>query len=365
MAGDQSRQGDDLARAAAGESDARLMSLKDHQSSCVKAIGMLPVFLTIDTEFSSGMFAHGSARDWKDNFRTCIACETSSGDVGIFYQMDVADKHGLKLVFFVDPMPALVWGIEPIKHMVSPILERGHDVQLHLHPEWLAFAQSNPLGDRTGKNLAEFSAEDQLVLLTVALEALMAAGAPFPTAFRAGNYGADDNTLRCLSQLGIPFDTSFPPGLAQSDCRLSFGADVLTPTRWHGVTELPIGAISSRGDSRRHVQLTAMSDWELRDATRHAVSAGWPAFVIVSHSFEMMNRKRGTSNRIVRFRFERYCEWLAGQSAAKTMDFRDPGLQDLLWRDPPGPATPLLPHNPARELLRVGEQAVANLVYSR
>ncbi|WP_156840792.1 polysaccharide deacetylase family protein [Novosphingobium aquimarinum] len=326
---------------------------------------MLPVFLTIDTEFSSGMFGQGAARDWEDNFRTCIACETSKGDVGIFYQMDVADRHGLKLVFFVDPMPALVWGIEPIKRVVGPILERGHDVQLHLHTEWLAFAESNPLGSRTGKNLADFSAEDQLVLLTVALETLMAAGAPFPTAFRAGNYGADDNTLRCLSQLDIPFDTSFPPGLDQSDCRLSFGAHVLTPTQMHGVTELPIGAISSRGDSRRHVQLTAMSDWELRDATRHAVAAGWPALVIVSHSFEMMNRKRGTSNRIVRYRFEQYCEWLAGQSAARTADLRDPGLNDLLGCDSLTEPTQLLRHNPTRELLRVGEQAVANLLYSR
>ncbi|PEQ12701.1 hypothetical protein B2G71_10365 [Novosphingobium sp. PC22D] len=324
---------------------------------------MLPVFLTIDTEFSSGMFARGEGRDWQDNFARCLSCETTGGEVGIFYQMDVADRHGLKLVFFVDPMPALVWGIEPIKRVVGPVLDRGHDVQLHLHPEWLAFAQTNPLGTRTGRNLADFTREEQLVLLAWAVERLTAAGAPRPVAFRAGNYGADDNTLHCLGELGIAFDTSFPPGIGRSDCRLSFGSETILPVARHGVTELPIGAIGGRGLRRRHAQLTAMSQWELRSATRHAQRSDWPAFVLVSHSFEMMNRARGTANRIVQTRFERYCAWLAAQPGIETCDFRDAARNARLASTRDHQAARLMPYNPAREIMRIGEQALANALY--
>ena len=65
--------------------------------------------------------------------KTAASVLTPDGEVGIEYQMDVFDRHGLKAVFFVDPMPALVWGVEAISDVVGPIVARGHDVQLHLH----------------------------------------------------------------------------------------------------------------------------------------------------------------------------------------------------------------------------------------
>jgi hypothetical protein len=118
--------------------------------------------------------------------------------------MDVFERHGIKAVFFVDPMPALVWGTAAIEDVVGPIVVRGHDVQLHIHTEWLELAgDANPLGMRTGMNIKDFGVEEQCVLLDYARGVLIAAGAPGPVAFRAGNYGANDDTLRALAQLGI------------------------------------------------------------------------------------------------------------------------------------------------------------------
>jgi hypothetical protein len=57
---------------------------------------------------------------------------TPKGDVGVEYQLDIFDRHGLKAVFFVDSMPSLIWGVQSITDIVEPIIERGHDVQLHL-----------------------------------------------------------------------------------------------------------------------------------------------------------------------------------------------------------------------------------------
>ena len=325
---------------------------------------MLPVLFTIDTEYSSGLFSNGVARDRAENFSRCIACETDKGPVGIHYQMDVFDRLGHKAVFFVDPMPALVWGPEAVEEVVTPILQRGHEVQLHLHTEWLAHAADNPLGSKTGQNLADFDAHDQKVLLEYAIEQLIAAGAPRPVAFRAGNYGANDDTLGALSELGLEFDSSHPPGIANSACGIGLGAGDLLPTQRNNVTELPIGVIEAAKDTQRHAQLTALSHAELAASVDHAFRNGWPAFVIVSHSFEMMNRQRRIPNQIVKARFEKFCE-----SVAKKPDCRMVGLAELdaaqlvqASESVPRPVQTLR-YRATRTAWRTGEQALANLLY--
>lgn len=324
---------------------------------------MLPVLITIDTEYSSGLFKSGAGRSCDDNFARCVECVTGSGPVGIGYQMDVFERRRLKATFFVDPMPSLVWGTDAIRRVVQPIIDRGFDVQLHLHTEWLDLADGNPLSSRTGQNIADFPFEDQKRLISFAAETLMAAGAPAPVAFRAGNYGANDDTLRALAELGIGMETSFPPGLDQSACEISLTRDVLAPLAHHGVTEIPIGAIGGKGAARRHAQITAMSLWEMTSAIRHARDENWPALVLVSHSFEMMNRRRGIANRIVKYRFERLCEWLAAEPGVTTTDFTDRQFTDRITGAAlPGGQT-LLPHNPLRTYLRMGEQALANALY--
>ncbi len=156
---------------------------------------MTGVYITIDTEYASSLAGLGRA----ENFARSIAGETPEGPAGVFYKMRLMERCGLKGVFFVDPMPALIWGVAAIEDVVGPIVEHGHDVQLHLHTEWLAFANgANPLPGRSGANLKDFTFEEQCILIDYAALTLGAAGAPRPVAFRAGNYGANDDTLRAL-----------------------------------------------------------------------------------------------------------------------------------------------------------------------
>jgi hypothetical protein len=178
---------------------------------------MTKVYFTIDTEYEFGFAARHGLAARAENFARSIRGATPAAEAGIFHQMDVFERHGLKAVFFVDPMPALVWGAGAIAEVVEPILERGHDVQLHIHTEWLALAgEASPLPGRTGRNIKDFDLGEQVRLIGWASDALVAAGAPRPVAFRAGNYGANDDTLRALAQLGIACDSSHPPGIADS-----------------------------------------------------------------------------------------------------------------------------------------------------
>jgi hypothetical protein len=320
---------------------------------------MTKVYITIDTEYSAGLAVRMGRDCRQENFARAIACTTPAGAVGVGYQLDRFERHGLKAVFFVDPMPALLWGIEAIADVVGPIAARGHDVQLHLHTEWLALAGAdNPLGDRTGHDIKDFAFDEQCRLIDYARGVLMAAGAPPPIAFRAGNYGANDDTLRALAALGLRYDTSHCPGIAGSACAIGLGSDDRHPIEHCGVIEVPTGCIAGFGGGLRHAQLTALSGSEMLAAIRHARSDGAGCFTLVSHSFELLSRDRARINHIVKRRFDRLCAGLAALDGVATATYAE---------DPPrlraGRAPAALPHNPLRTGLRIAEQAAANALY--
>lgn len=321
---------------------------------------MTAVYITIDTEYSAGL-AHGpDPASQRENFAHSIAGETPFGAFGIFHQMDVFDRYGIKAVFFVDPMPALLWGVGAIAEIVEPILARGHDVQLHLHTEWLEFAgQASPLPGRTGRNLADFSFEEQVELIAFARDTLMKAGAAAPVAFRAGNYGADDNTLRALREVGIGCDTSYPPGIPHSACAISLGSEARLPLDHLGTLEVPVGAVRSFGGSLRHAQITALSAWELLAALRYSRARAISEFTIVSHSFELLSRDRRRPNRVLTRRFEKFCRGLARMPGVESRTY----AAGLPLIEPVSAAPPALPHSEVRSFLRMAEQMLANTLY--
>lgn len=325
---------------------------------------MTNVYITIDTEYSAGLAlrakGEGLGGGQAENFARSISCETPDGAVGTEYQMDVFDRHGLKGVFFVDPMPAMLWGNQAVADVVGPIVERGHDVQMHIHTEWLKLAgKNNPLGNRIGGNMADFSFEDQVTLLGYARGQLIEAGAPAPVAFRAGNYGANDDTLRALKWAGMRYDTSHSPAIPNSASRISLGAGDRRAMNHAGAIEVPVGCIDSFGQSLRHAQITALSTWELLAAIRHARSQGSAQFTIVSHSFELLSRDRSQVNRVVQRRFERFCAGLEKMSGVETATYSDNPPQVARAGGP----RPVLHHSEVRSALRMAEQALGNALY--
>lgn len=323
---------------------------------------MVALYVTIDTEYEPGFTAKHGAGSRAANFDRAIRGATPAGDVGIFHQMDVFDRHGLKAVFFVDPMPALLWGTGAIADVVEPILTRAHDVQLHLHTEWLAIAgDANPLGLSRGPNLKDYSFDEQCRLLELATDVLMDAGAPRPVAFRAGNYGANDDTLRALAQVGFTHDSSHPPGLMEGACEIALGEEHRVPIKRHGVVEVPIGCIGDAFGGLRHAQLTALSYREIIAALRHARKQGEESFTIVSHGFELLCRKRTRVNKVVSRRFEKVCEAIAAMTDVETATYADKPPEPVCEavQEPASvmPAAPLLNGS------RLVEQALANALY--
>ncbi|WP_439115326.1 polysaccharide deacetylase family protein [Hydrogenophaga sp.] len=316
------------------------------------------VYLTVDTELASGLYRLLGPGGEKEIFDRSIRGRTNKGDVGLGYQMDVLERYGLKGVFFVDPMPSLVLGVPVIREMVKPVVERGHDVQLHLHTEWLQYADCSPVEGRLGSNIKDFTLEDQSTLIKYASGALVEAGAPAPVAFRAGNYGANDDTLRALGLNGIQYDTSFCPGIDQSACQIELPREVNQPVEHCGLIEVPIGAISGANGRRRHAQLTALSAWEIMAALDHAHQMGAEGFTLVSHSFELMSRDRTKANHIVRHRFEKVCAALGARQYLNTATYHlnPPVVSNV-------PSFELLGHSYVRTVARNIEQAASNYFY--
>src|SRR5882724_7865539 len=124
---------------------------------------MLNVYLTVDSELSPNNFQRGvSLREEMD---LSFYGRTSSGSFGVPFQMDVLDAHDLKGVFFVEALFACAAGLDPLREMVAVIRNRGHDVQLHVHSEWLPATKPRLLPGRSGLNMHCFSEDEQADLI--------------------------------------------------------------------------------------------------------------------------------------------------------------------------------------------------------
>jgi hypothetical protein len=321
---------------------------------------MTSVLVTTDTELSFTL--HRKGFDPLDNLRVAVMGEAADGAWGIGYQMQRLSAHGLKGVFFVEALNSRVFGLDILKRVVDPILTAGHDVQMHLHTEWLKWIDEDIVGDRRGTNIRDFTYDDQHRLLEVAVEALQRAGAPKPTAFRAGNYGANNDTLRALASLGLSYDSSYNQPYVGEACTIETDAPLTAPARLDGLTEVPITYFEDYPGHTRALQVCAASAAEFQAVVRQAVEQNRPTVVVVSHSFELLNVKRTRANRLLLKRFDDYCALMQERAAdLKSVTFRDLALGDLAAASRPKALT----SNPMRTALRMIEQSVGTYLYDR
>ncbi|HEX8241242.1 MAG TPA: polysaccharide deacetylase [Allosphingosinicella sp.] len=304
-----------------------------------------PVLLTIDTELRWDW--RGSS--WQDN----LALSFDPAGVGIAYQLDRLAAYGLKACFFVDPMPALHYGLEPIRRMVEPILAAGQEVQLHLHPCWADPA--DPVFELTG-----LDPERQSELIRTARDLLVEAGAPPPVAFRSGSYAADRATLQALAGLGIAYDSSHNGSHHPDPSDLPLDPRRIAPALVEGVIEIPVTQIEPRPGQLRHLQICAVSFDEMRAALLHAADRGHPVATLVGHSFELATRGGKRGNPTLVRRFERLCGFLAGhRERLPTAFFSDLSSLPLDSKARPLRSGALL------TVSRMAQQAWGNAVYER
>lgn len=310
------------------------------------------VLLTIDTELTWRHYAGGAG--WREN----LASSYDPAGVGVPYQLDRLRRHGLEACFFVDPMPALLYGLDPICRMVEPILDAGQEVQLHLHPFWHDLAKGRR--DDARFELTDFDAAGQHELIETARDLLVAAGAPSPVAFRSGSYAVNGDTLAALARLGLRFDSSHNGTDHPWPSALPLAPAMIDPATCGRVVEIPVSQIAQRRGGLRHLQICALSRREMEAALGHAARNDHPVTTIVCHSFELATRDGRRVNKLVRGRFDRLCAFLeANAEAMPTATFT--GLEVA----PPARTARPLPVRPLRTVWRMAEQAWGTARYEK
>lgn len=314
---------------------------------------MTPVLLTIDTELAWRHHVAGLDTD------TLFQRSIEPAGVGIAYQLDRLARHGLKACFFVDPMPAMLFGLEPMKRVVGAILAADQEVQLHLHPNWTGATAGDRGATSARYELIEYDEGEQRDLIAGARDLLVAAGAPDPVAFRSGSYSANDATLRALASLGFRYDSSHNGAEHPWPSAIRLPDSTIAPVEHQGLIEVPVTLIHDRPGRSRNFQICALSAGEMAAALDHAAAEAHAAVTIVGHSFELANRAGTRPNNIHVRRFEALCAMLERRAdVLPTAHFADVELR--LGQDD----VPLQPST-LRTGWRYAEQLWSNVIEER
>ena len=160
-------------------------------------------------------------------------------------------------------------------------------------------------------SFAVFSLEEQIILIQAGATLITRAGVPQcrSVSALAASVSTGD-TLRALAVSGIPFDSSYNASLYGPDSGISPKIPLVEPMECHGVHEYPMTVFRSGTSLLRHAQITACSYWEMEGLLWQALESRRNAFVILSHNFELLNRRMNRPDDIVVARFRKLCSFL-------------------------------------------------------
>jgi hypothetical protein len=333
----------------------------------------LPVHLTIDVE-------NAEARRRGDEVRAPLGYgprvwgrfRNRRDELGIRRLARDLSSRGLVATFYVEPLGARHFGADGLREVVACLLEHEQDVQLHLHP-----TQRDPeallRGDRPPPDdMHAYPRDAQRALLREGLDRLVDAGVPRArlVAFRAGNFGANNETWLACRDEGLRLSSNYDPGYFDVSCAMRHEAarpDLFEPVE--GLLELPISCVRTALGGLRHLQLTALSAGEIRFALERMRAASYAAATLVSHSFELyaITDRDGHEGRPIAVN-ERRWRALLDFLAANASGFPTETAHALVERAlacrsfqalvPDGPAPPPPKTPPHLEALRFVEQAV-------
>lgn len=271
----------------------------------------MKVFLTFDVEIWCGAWTDLDAR-FPASYRRYIYGESAYGQYALPKTLEILKQFNLHGTFFVEPLFAARFGRQYLDTIVKMIRNDGHEIQLHLHPEWTDEIAPPLIRNSTKKrqHLSYYTKDEQARLIRAGLGLLKDAGANPISAFRAGSFAANRDTFSALEENDIIYDSSLNRSIPIS-CP-DIGAQRENPAPFHlgNIQEYPMTVFVDGLGKLRHAQVGACSAAEMRDALVAAHSAGYENFVILSHNFEMLKPASSEPDSIVVKRFLRLCEFL-------------------------------------------------------
>jgi hypothetical protein len=234
-------------------------------------------------------------------------------------------------------------------------------VQLHTHPvqrraDYLSRG-ARPAAD----DIAAYPPARQTELLEEGRDILVDCGLAREKvlAFRAGNFGASNETWGALRRAGFVVSSNYNPCYFGKNCRMRTNASRAGLfDAGEGVWELPISNFREASGTR-HLQITAVSLAEMKDYLAQAAALGIGEVTIVTHSFEFCHidsiaRKKGRVNAVNLWRLRGLCRFLAANRSAFVVETVGALAERLAAGDVPTPGGRDLPRG--RRVLRARRQ---------
>lgn len=240
---------------------------------------------------------------------------SARGSYALPKTLEIMDRHGLRGVFFVEPLFSARFGAPYLATMARLIADAGQDVQLHLHPEWTDEIRPPILADVSAKrqHMVFYDADEQTALIATGRRLLEQALGNRVSVFRAGSFAANRDTYRALARNGFTMDSSLNAAFDRTGGSID-GVHEFGSTRTiEGVHCFPVTVYRDGLGRPRPAQLNGSSYAELKNALLDAQARGVRHFVIVSHNFEMLKPGTSEPDAFVVRRFEGLCRFLAAE----------------------------------------------------
>ncbi|MDA0578701.1 MAG: hypothetical protein O3B24_11460 [Verrucomicrobia bacterium] len=239
----------------------------------------MDVILTIDVESYTGDYAR----------------EVFAGGLGLDFIVQACRRQGMVGTFFVEALGATRWGREPLQRIVADLNAAGQDVQLHLHP---VVARIEGFEDHEDV-LCHRDRATQTMLLARGLAELRACGAHNVLAFRAGDLGANVDTLAAMEAAGLRVSAN--RDLDQKSSIRSRLNDHFPArndlSRRDGILDIPVTALRSPlpmlDGPWRHMEISAMGLGEMCHGLDRLARAGYACAGILTHPGEFFRQAGG------------------------------------------------------------------------
>lgn len=234
------------------------------------------VIITVDTEIFHFRHTPLSAE-------ACIYGMYNGELYGIPKIMDICAEKGAKATFFIDVYAYRVFGEQIMKQVCQDVKERGHDIQLHAHANWIYPNKS--------EYMWAYSLKEQSEIIKEGRELIHKWTGEYPVAFRAGAYGANYDTLKALSENNINIDSSmfYKHPLCRLNSRVLTRNNIVTE---NNIIEVPVTTFicfKCAGFVRySKLDINARNFNELKEIILKAKKGNLKTIILFLHSFSFI-----------------------------------------------------------------------------
>ena len=278
------------------------------------------VILSVDTEFSIG----GTFVDPTHNKPVglqSVLCEKDGQSHGLGFILDTLDKYNLQATFFVEALNANYFGYDLMGQIAHTIVNRGQDIQLHIHPCWQYFKNKdwkdelkrNPAND----DITKRSYQEIENILIEGVESFSQWGLARPKAIRTGSLSIKTDVYKAMKKTGIQISSNIGVGIfkpTETELELYSGCHEI-----EGCAELPVLTYCDMSLlGKKHLKLLTITgcSWNeieflLCSAAKHQLDY----VVILTHPSEFIKKQNNQytqfySNKVNKQRFDKLCSFL-------------------------------------------------------